>query len=346
MTLSEERTRTMLKLGLIGCGHWGPNHVRNFSALDDVAVTMCADSDESRLRFVQRLNPGIAVTRDYLDILTKADVDAVIVSTPASSHYAIVKRALEHDKDVLCEKPLALDVAEAKELVELAAARGKLLMVGHTFLFNVGVRRLKEYVSSGDLGQIHYLDFVRTNLGPIRKDASVVWDLAAHDVSIASYLLGSAPIAVSATGEAYLRHGIQDVAFISLTYPPNILVNIHISWIHPVKTRDVTIVGSKKMVTWDDLNNMEPIKVYDKGVTQEPYYADYGEFNVILRDGDILIPKVDLVEPLKLQSQHFVHCVRQRETPISDGVFGLQVVEVLAAVQKSMANGRPGPAGK
>ncbi len=336
----------MLNLGLIGCGHWGPNHIRNFAALEGVAVTMCADSDESRLRFVQRSNPAIAVTRDYVDVLTNRDVQAVIVSTPASSHYGIVKKALEYDKDVLCEKPLALDVAEAQELVELAAARGKLLMVGHTFLFNVGIRKLKEYVSSGYLGQIHYLDFVRTNLGPIRKDASVVWDLAAHDVSIASYLLDSAPTAVSATGEAYLRQGIQDVAFISLTYPPNVLVNVHISWIHPVKTRHITIVGSKKMVTWDDLNNMEPIKVYDKGVTQEPYYSDYGEFNVLLRDGDIVIPKVDLIEPLKLQSQHFVDCVRRRETPLSDGAFGLNVVEVLAAIQKSMDNGRAQVGGK
>lgn len=335
----------MLHLGLIGCGHWGPNHVRTFSALDGVVVTMCADSDESRLRFVQRLHPAIMVTRDYVDILTKPDIDAVIVSTPASSHYGIVKAALEHDKDVLCEKPLALDVAEAHELVELAAARGKLLMVGHTFLFNVGIRKLKEYVAGGHLGQVHYLHFVRTNLGPIRKDASVVWDLAAHDVSIASYLLDAVPTAVSATGEAYLRRGIQDVAFISLTYPPNVLVNVHISWIHPVKTRDITIVGSQKMVTWDDLNNMEPIKIYDKGVTQEPYYADYSEFNLLLRDGDIVIPKVNLVEPLKLQSQHFVDCIRRRETPISDGAFGLKVVEVLAAIQASMASGRPRVAG-
>lgn len=330
----------MLNLGLIGCGHWGPNHVRNFSALEDVAVTMCADSDESRLRFVQRLHPAIAVTRDYLDILKQREIDAVIVATPASSHYEIVRKALEHDKDVLCEKPLALIVAEAQELVDLAAARGKILMVGHTFLFNVGIRRLKEYVSNGHLGQIHYLHFVRTNLGPIRKDASVVWDLAAHDVSIASYLLDAAPTAVTANGEAYLRRGIQDVAFISLTYPPNILVNVHISWIHPVKTRHITIVGSKKMVTWDDLNNMEPIKVFDKGVTQEPFYSDYGEFNVLLRDGDIVIPKVDLVEPLKLQSQYFVECVKRRECQVSDGVFGLRVVEVLAAIQKSMGDGR------
>ena len=336
----------MLNLGLIGCGHWGPNHIRNFSALDDVTVTVCADSDESRLMFVRRLNPAITLTHEYQDILENHEIDAVIVATPASSHYDIVKRALEHDKDVLCEKPLALTVDDAQELVELAATRGRILMVGHTFLFNVGVRKLKEYVSSGYLGEMHYLHFVRTNLGPIRKDASVVWDLAAHDVSIASYLLGAVPTSVSATGEAYLRPGIQDVAFISLTYPPNILVNVHISWIHPVKTRHITIVGSKKMVTWDDLNNMEPIKVYDKGVTQEPYYSSYGEFNVLLRDGDIVIPKLDLVEPLKLQSQYFVECVKRRTCEVSDGAFGLRVVEVLAAIQKSMDDRRGEFAGR
>ena len=329
----------MLNIGLIGCGHWGPNHIRIFSAMEGVAVTECADRDESRLQFVKRLYPSTTLTKDYLEILKKDEIGAVIVAVPASGHYDIVKQALEHDKDVLCEKPLTLDVAEARELVELAAARGKILMVGHTFLFNVGIRKLKEYVSSGHLGRTHYLHFVRTNLGPIRKDASVVWDLAAHDVSIASHLLDAVPTNVTANGEAYLRQGIQDVAFISLTYPPNILVNVHISWIHPVKTRHITIVGSERMATWDDLNSMEPIKLYDKGVTQEPYYANYGEFNLLLRDGDILIPKLDLVEPLKLQSQHFVDCVMRRERPISDGAFGLKIVEVLSLVQQSMANG-------
>ena len=331
---------TILNLGLIGCGHWGPNHIRNFSALEGVAVTTCADFEESRLQFVKKLYPGVTLTKDYLDIVKDREIDAVIVAVPASSHYEIVKKVLEHDKDVLCEKPLTLDGGEASELVELAAARGRILMVGHTFLFNVGIRKLKEYVSKGHLGKTHYMHFVRTNLGPIRRDASVVWDLAAHDVSIASYLLDSSPTDVTADGEAYLRPGIQDVAFISLTYPPNILVTMHISWIHPVKTRHITIVGSEKMVTWDDLNTMEPVKVFDKGVTQEPYYASYGEFNLLLRDGDILIPKLDLVEPLKVQSQHFVDCVRKRERPVSDGAFGLKIVEVLSAVQKSMANGR------
>lgn len=332
----------MLNLGLIGCGHWGPNHIRNFSGLDGVAVTACADFDESRLQFVKRLYPGVTLTKNYMDILENREINAVIVAAPASSHYQIVKKALEYDKDVLCEKPLTLDVGEARELVDLAAARGLILMVGHTFLFNVGIRKLKEYMSKGHLGKTHYLHFVRTNLGPIRKDASVVWDLAAHDVSIASYLLDSSPTSATANGEAYLRKGIQDVAFISLTYPPNILVSMHISWIHPVKTRHITIVGSEKMVTWDDLNTMEPVKVFDKGVTQEPYYASYGEFNLLLRDGDILIPKIDLVEPLKLQSQHFVECVRTRARPISDGAFGMQVVDVLSSVQKSMTTSLEG----
>lgn len=328
----------MINIGIIGCGHWGPNHIRNFSNLDGVVISSCADQDDNRLAFVRKHYPTIKVTHDYLDILKDKTVNAVVVATPASSHYHIVKQSLEYDKDVLCEKPLTQKVAEAEELVELADRKGKMLMVGHTFLFNVGIRKLKEYIDGGLLGKTHYLNFIRTNLGPIRRDVNVVWDLAAHDVSIASYLLGSQPITVTARGEAYLREKIEDVAFISLTYPPNILANVHISWIHPQKTRIITVVGSKKMMTWDDLNNIEPIKIYDKGVVlQEPYYESYSEFQqILLRDGDIVSPKVDLVEPLKIQSQHFIDCVLQRKKSICDGLFGLNIVRVLEAIQNSM----------
>lgn len=307
--------------------------------IDDVRVSACADPDAGRREFVRKFYPNVAVTDDYHMILREESVDAVVVATPASTHAAIVKECLEYDKDVLCEKPLTLHLQEAEVLVKLAEKRQRILMVGHTFLFNAGIRKLKDYISVGYFGKIHYMHSVRTSLGPIRNDSNAVWDLAAHDVSIYSFLLECQPISVTARGEKYLRETIEDVAFVSITFPPNILASIHLSWIYPQKIRTLTIVGDKRMATWDDLNNLEPIKIYDKGVYQEPFYQSYGEFQFLLREGDILIPKIDLYEPLRLQSQHFVDCVVRRETPVSDGRFGLDVVKVLAAIQKSMDSG-------
>lgn len=332
------RPRTVT-IGVIGCGHWGPNHIRNFSVLDGVTVAGCADLSDERLQVVKRHYPAVKRCRDYREILADPDVNAVVVTTPAASHYEIVKESLERDKDVLCEKPLALSSREADTLVRLAQARGRILMVGHTFLFNVGIQKLKASAAEGLVGRIHYLHSTRTNLGPIRDDTNVVWDLASHDVSIFSYLLGGEPTAVSAKGESYLRKGIEDVAFISLSYPPNILAHIQISWIHPQKVRSITVVGDKKMMVWDDLNNLEPIRIYDKGVTQEPYYESYGEFHLLLREGDVVMPKLHLVEPLKLQSEHFIECVTSRRASISDGRFGLHVVRVLEAIEESMKRG-------
>jgi predicted dehydrogenase len=252
--------------------------------------------------------PAITVTRDYGDILRKPDIDAVIVSTPASSHYGIVKAALEHDKDVLCEKPLALDVAEAQELVELAAARGKLLMVGHTFLFNVGIRKLKEYVAGGHLGQVHYLHFVRTNLGPIRKDASVVWDLAPHDLSIMDFLIQEKPEAVVATGEAHLN-GLVDIAFITIYFPRNTIAHLNVNWLSPVKVRTTLIGGEKKMLVWNDLEADEKIKVYDKGVQINNGQGRY-ELLVSYRAGDMWAPRVEQSEALKVELDHLTKSFR------------------------------------
>ncbi|MFX1552305.1 MAG: Gfo/Idh/MocA family protein [Promethearchaeota archaeon] len=325
-----------IRVGVIGCGHWGPNHIRNFSSLPSSEVIMCCDLSDDRLKAMKEVYRSIQVTKNYLDIVENKNIDAVVVATPTSTHYKIVKDCLTYDKDVLCEKPLSIFFHESEELVKLAEVRGRILMVGHVFLFNSGIQWAKEYINNGDMGGIYYLHSQRTNLGPIRNDVNVIWDLASHDISIVSYLLNSYPKIATAKGESFLQDGKEDVAFISLTFPEKILVNIHVSWLDPQKVREITIVGDKKMVVWNDLSNIAPIRVYDKGVIRDAYYENFGEFQLMLRDGDILIPKINLIEPLKNQSNHFLDCIRMRKRPIADGAEGLNVVKVLNAIQESM----------
>jgi predicted dehydrogenase len=326
-----------VKIGVIGCGEWGPNHIRNFSSLSDSTVVACSDLDLQRLSDVKARYPHLRTTASYEDLLA-SDVDAVVVATPTSTHYEVVKTALLAGKHVLCEKPLCTDAAEGVELVRLAEDRARVLMVGHVFMFNVGIQKLKEYLQKGALGQIYYLHSTRTNLGPIRQDVNVVWDLASHDISIFLYLLETLPVRVSAMGQAFIRSGqktIEDVAFASLEYPDRISAHVHVSWLSPRKVRELTVVGDIRMAVWNDLSPSEPLRLYEKGVTRR-HYTDFGEFHTLLRDGDIHIPKLDLIEPLRLQSSHFLQAVRQRTRPISDGASGVKVVRVLAAIERSL----------
>lgn len=330
----------MIEIGVIGCGHWGPNHIRNFNLLENVKVTACADLLHKRLEKMGELYPQIYTTVNYMNILLNREIDAVVVATPTSTHYDVVKRALLEGKDVLCEKPLTVDVGEAKELVELADDVGRILMVGHVFLFNAGVRTLCDLIRREQLGEIYYVHCVRTNLGPIRNDVNCVYDLASHDIYIANYLLDSQPYKVIAKGENFIQSGVEDVAFISLSYPKKVLVNIHVSWLDPVKVRRITVVGSQKMVIWDDMDAVEPIKIFDRKVVREPYYDDYGEFRLLAREGDIHSPKVVSTEPLKEEAMHFIDCIRKRNRPICDGWSGLRTVEILAGVQAFFKNNK------
>jgi predicted dehydrogenase len=331
----------MINIGIIGCGHWGPNHIRNFNSLKDSRVLMCADLEKRRLAAIKDSFGNVEVTNNYFDILKNKEINAVIIATPTKTHYKITKESLEHNKDVLCEKPLATSVAEAKELVGLAKRKKRILMVGHVFMYNAGIQKLKEYVDKGTLGRIYYICAKRTNLGPIRNDVNAVWDLASHDISIFLYLLNSQPLKVSACGEAFLHKELEDIAFISLRYPKKILGNIHVSWLDPRKIREITIVGDKKMAVWDDLNITEPIRLYDKGVMREPYYDSFDEFRLIPKEGDITIPRLPFSEPLKNQGIHFLECVKKRKSPLSDGNNGLAVVKTLNAVITSLkTNGR------
>ncbi len=326
---------TPVRVGVIGFGQWGPNHVRNFNMIEGSEVVRICDASEARMKTAQKLFRSVQFTRNSANITGAADIDAVVVATPTGTHFTLVKAALEAGKDVLCEKPLARTSAECRELMELAEARGRILMVGHVFLYNSGVLHLKVDLDRGELGRIYYMDAVRTNLGPVRADVGAIFDLASHDISIFNFLLNAQPTEVSATGNCVLQKGVEDVGFLTLYYPGNVVCHAHISWLNPRKVRQLTIVGDHKMAVWDDMNNLEPIRYYDKGVTAD-HYASFGEFHMILRDGQITIPKVKLSEPLMKQDAEFVDCVRTRRAPASDGRMGLAVVSAMEAALESL----------
>ena len=326
-----------IRIGVIGCGHWGPNHIRNFSAVPGVEVAGAADSDTQRLGAVARTYPIVPMSADPHQLVNDPDIDALVIATPAGTHYDLAKAAMIAGKDVLCEKPLAVSSRQCRELVDIAESEGRILMVGHVFLFNPGVRKLRELIQDGKVGRVYYAHATRTNLGPIRQDVNAAWDLASHDVSTLNCLFGSPPLRVSASGGRFLQRDIEDVVFLSLQYPKGVLANIHVSWMNPKKVRELTVVGDKTMVVWNDLAPEGPVRVYDKGVLQEPYYDTFGEFQLSVREGDIAIPRVRMTEPLRLQADHFIECVQQRRQPISDGRTGLDVVRTLEAVDASLA---------
>ena len=325
-----------VQVGVIGCGHWGPNHIRVFSQLRESEVVAIADLDQKRLNSINEQYPHAKPYRDHRQLLDEAKVDAVVVAAPTRAHYKIVKEALEAGKHVLCEKPLCPTTAETRELVALAASKGLILMVGHVFIFNSGILKLKELMRFKEVGRPHYLRALRTNLGPIRDDVNCVLDLATHDISIFNFLLEACPESVSAVGGAFLRENIEDVAFITLRYPNNILASIQVSWLDPKKLREIVVVGDQKMVVWDEMSPAGPIIIYDKGVVREPYYDDYGQFHLLSREGDITIPKVKLEEPLKAQNRHFLRAIQDGNLSMNDGVFAIGVSRVLDAINTSL----------
>lgn len=334
----------MIEVGIIGCGHWGPNHIRVFDQLPDSEVIVCADKSEERAKAIKTIFPKVSIVSDYKKILSNWDVKAVVIATPTDTHFSLAKEALEHDKHVLCEKPLAMNPEECMALQSLAEQKKKIIMVGHIFVFNNGINYLKRYIQAGEMGTIQYAHSERTNLGPFRYDVNAMWDLAPHDISIFNYLFDSSPVSVSARGQKCLNTSLDDLAFITLEYPENILVNIHVSWLDPKKVRQITIVGDKKMVNWDDLDNTGPIRLFDKHVERtSKFYATYGEFQLLSREGSITIPKVESNEPLKAQNKYFIDCIKDNKPPeMSDAQNGLDVVRTLCAIQESMEkNGVP-----
>jgi predicted dehydrogenase len=323
-------------IGVVGAGYWGPKHVRNFVGLG-ARVDWIADRDPARLAAVSGEYPHIRPTRDLQDLLADDRVDAIVIATPVSSHAAIAGQALRAGKHVLVEKPLARSSTEAEELIELAAARGLVLMVGHTFLFNPAVRYLKNLIASGELGDIYYAYAQRLNLGLFQSDINVIWDLAPHDISILLYVLDLPLISASATGTGHVRPSIEDVAIVNLKFGESVSASLHVSWLDPNKVRRVTVVGSRKMVIYDDVETLEKIRIYDKGV-EPPPVSGFGEFQLSYRYGDITVPHLSNVEPLRVECEHFLHCVATGQQPLTDGYQGLQVVRALEAADRSLSD--------
>jgi predicted dehydrogenase len=325
-----------LGIAVIGCGYWGMNYVRIFNELVESRVVAVCDQSAERLKEVSRRFPGVYLTTQVDDAASQPGVDAVVVCTEATTHFNVTRRLLLAGRHVLVEKPLTTTTAEADKLIELAESNSAILMVGHTFVFNAGVRKVKEYVQNGG-GRVYYLYARRTNLGPIRRDVNALWDLAPHDIAIFNFLLDGTPQWVSAVGGKVLRNCRDDVGFISLGYPENVLAHVHVSWADPDKAREVVVVKSDKRIVFNDLNGIEQVRVFEKGVStveQEP--LNYGEFRFEIRDGDIISPRIEPVEPLKHQCRHFLDCVRTGKRPISSGVEGRDVVSVLEAVNRSI----------
>lgn len=331
-------TSEPIRIGVIGCGYWGPKHIRVFTEIESSAVTWVSDLHEDRLAHIRKLYPGTRTTQDFRGLLGP-DVDAVVIATPVSTHYALAKEALLAGKHVLVEKPITLTSEQGEELIELAGQRERKLMVGHTFEYNPAVEYLRDYIASGKLGRLFYISGARVNLGIFQPDINVMWDLAPHDLSILLFILGMSPHSISASGQAYVQPNIHDIAYLTLHFPGDVLAHIRVSWLDPCKIRRLTVVGSKKMIVYDDVEPVEKIKIYDKGVDVPPYSDTLEEFHLSYRYGDINTPHISLAEPLRLECEHFLHCIRTREKPRSDGLAGVQVVRILEVAQRSLLNG-------
>ena len=332
----------MLRIAILGAGHWGPNLIRSFHTHDASEVAWVVDRDPARLELTRQRYPDIRVAAEALPALEDPDVDAVVVATPTITHYELALAALRHGKHVLVEKPITARTAEAEELCAFADRQGRVLMVGHVFLFNRAIRRVKEYLDEGRVGRVFYVAMVRTNLGPIRMDVNAAWDLAAHDIAIANYWLEAVPTHAAALGGSWINPGIEDAVFANLFYPNDIVANLHVSWLSPRKVRDITVVGEQGMLTFDDMNLSEPLRLYDKRVTDQrtPGFIDtFASFRTSIREGDILIPRVGASEPLKAECDHFLDCIATGARPLADGWSGAAAVRVLEALTRSIAGG-------
>jgi predicted dehydrogenase len=326
----------MITLGQIGLGYWGPNLLRNFQTLAGARLKAVCDLDRAVLARAQEQYPQLICTTECGDLLLDPEIEAVVITSSATTHYALARAALEAGKHVFVEKPIAMQPDHAKTLIDLADDRGLTLMVGHLLLYHPAVSHLKELLDSGGLGEVYYLYTERRNLGKVRHDENAMWSLAPHDISVVLYLLGEVPVTVAAQGQSYLQPGIEDTVFLTLRFADGRMAHSHVSWLDPHKVRRLTVVGSRRMAVFDDVEPTEKLRIYDKGVDRAPEYNSYGDA-LTLRFGDIYVPRIDMKEPLRLECQHFLDCIEQHRRPLSDGRNGLQVLRVLDALQKSLA---------
>lgn len=324
-----------ISIGIVGLGGWGKNLVRNYYESPLAELTWLCDLDETKLQNLQSRFPAKHTTREFQELIDDRSLDAIVIATTAPSHFDLCKKALLAGKDVYVEKPFVLSVADAKELIRIAEEMGRILMVGHLLEYHPVVDRLKEMIDDGDLGDIRYIYSQRLNLGTVRVDENAMWNFAPHDISVILYLLDKQPTDVSARGQCYLQMGIHDVVFLSLNFAGKAMGHVHVSWLDPHKTRMITIVGSKRMAVFDDLEPNEKLKIYDKGAEINMNYDRFAEY-IGLRFGDITVPYIRPAEPLQIETQHFLQCIRDRRQPRSDGRDGLRVVEVLAAADRSL----------
>ena len=325
-----------MRVGVIGYGYWGPNIVRNLLEIDEIEVAWCADLNKGRLALAQKRYPKLHVTGDPTQVTSDPAVDAIVIATPVATHFPLAKKALENGKHVLVEKPMTHTVAEGEKLIELADKRGLVLMVDHTFIYTGAVRKLKEIVEVGELGDLYYFDSVRINLGMFQHDSDVLWDLAPHDLSILTHVIKQKPKWVSATGSAHTGDGFVDVAYMTVHFENGFIAHFHVNWLSPVKIRQILIGGSRRMLVYDDMEATEKLRIYDRGIriaTQEGVYKTLVDY----RTGDMWAPKVDVREALAVECEHFFECVRFKKRPQSDGEAGLLVVKLLEAASQSLA---------
>jgi predicted dehydrogenase len=329
-------------VAVIGLGRWGPNHVRNFNSMKDCSVTVAVDPVEANCERIRAAYGDVACLPDFEQVLQRDDVDAVVVATPTDTHYSIVRTALEAGKHVLCEKPLTAASNEAWELVDLANAKGLQLMVGHVFLFDPGISYVGQAVRQNQAGAVYYVHAQRTNLGPFRGDVNAAWDLASHDVYIFNSILDERPVWVSCVGASYLRKPVEDIVFLTLGYPDGVIGHIHVSWLDPKKVRTLTVVGEKKMLTWDESAVPGPVMVYDCSVVRDPQYETFGDFQLLTKEGDVVVPRVQLRESLAVQARSFVdRCLYGAQgDKAGSAKQGAEVVDVLVAAEFSLKEHR------
>ena len=329
----------MVDIAVVGCGYWGPNLIRNFNALPGARVVAVCDKDSARLDHMKTLYPQAETTSNFEDLLANGKAEAVVIATPVSTHHAMGMAALQAGKHAFIEKPMACSSQECFDLIEAAEERKLTLMVGHTFVYTPVVNRIKEIIDAGDLGEVLYVSARRLNLGLFQADINVAWDLAPHDISIILYLLEDRPIGVNCQGKCHFNKQIEDITNMSLAFKNGRFATVQSSWLDPNKVREMTLVGTRRMLVYDDLAPMEKIKIYDKRVETPPHYDTFAEFHYSYHYGDVYSPHLNQVEPLKVECQHFIDCIERGETPRSSGRDGLEVVQILEAAGESLRNG-------
>lgn len=325
-----------IKVGVVGAGYWGPNIIRNFNQIPDCDMAVCCDKDESRLAHMSRLYPGIKTTVDFEDLINDDSLDAIAICTHVSAHYPLARQALEAGKHILVEKPFTASVEQAEELVQLSRDRNRVCMVDHTFEYTAGVNKLKEIIESGVIGDVLYVHCARLNLGIFQRDINVVWDLAPHDLSVILYATGLRPQTIRTVGMRLMHPKVEDAAIVALGCNGASAV-IHVSWVDPLKVRRVSVVGTKQMLVYDDLDPLAKVQIYDKGVENPPHYDTFGEFLCSYHYGDIHMPRLQDAEPLSVMCRHFLECIKTGQKPRSDGESGLRMVKLLAASDRSLA---------